>query len=93
MRGGFRAPIAPLAIRRGPAHFPQAKRSGRVMHINLNWFLGVLTIELWIAPYLLLYGPDILSAWLRSRDERRIRRYVRAYQRRQSRVARFRFAA
>ena len=55
------------------------------MHINLNWFLGVLAIELWIAPYVMMFWPDIVEAWTISRDERRIRGYVRAYERRQRR--------
>lgn len=55
------------------------------MHINLNWFLGVLAIELWVAPYLWLFWPDIVATWTRVREERRIRGYVRAYERRQRR--------
>lgn len=57
------------------------------MHINLNWFLGVLAIELWIAPYLMIFWPDIVEAWSRYRDEWRIRGYVRAYERRQRGLA------
>lgn len=55
------------------------------MHINLNWFLGVLTIELWIAPYVLLFWPEIVEAWARWCDERLVRRCVREYERRQRR--------
>ncbi len=57
------------------------------MYINLNWFFGVLAIELWIVPYLIIFWPDIVEAWSRSQDERRIRRYVRAYEWRQRRFA------
>ena len=57
------------------------------MHINLNWFFGVLAIELWIAPYVMMFWPDIVEAWSQSRDERRIRGYVRAYERRQRHFA------
>lgn len=57
------------------------------MHIDLNWFLGVLAIELWIAPYVMMFWTDIVEAWGQYRAERRIRAYVRAYERRQRRVA------
>ena len=37
------------------------------MRLNINWFLGVLAIELWIAPYLIVFWPEIRAAWRRRR--------------------------
>jgi hypothetical protein len=48
---------------------------------NINWFLGVLAIELWIAPYLLVFWPDLMDAWAERRMERRFNRYADAYER------------
>ncbi len=28
---------------------------------SLNWFLGILTVELWVAAYVLVIGPEIAS--------------------------------
>lgn len=51
------------------------------MSFNLNWFLGVLAIELWLAPYVLMFWPDIRDAWRRHRAERALARYIARYQR------------
>jgi hypothetical protein len=41
---------------------------------SLNWFLGVLAVELWVAPYLLVFWPDIAEAWQRRRQRRALAR-------------------
>lgn len=51
------------------------------MSFNLNWFLGVLAIELWIAPYVVMFWPEISEAWREYRTERCLRRYVAQYER------------
>ena len=30
---------------------------------SVNWFLGILTIELWVVAYVLVLGPEIAN-WL-----------------------------
>ena len=32
------------------------------MNFNLNWFLGVLAIEFWIAAYLIVFWREIRAA-------------------------------
>jgi hypothetical protein len=51
------------------------------MSINVNWFLGVLAIEFWLAPYVILFWPDIRAAWREHRAERAMLRYAARYQR------------
>ena len=31
--------------------------------INLNWFLGVLSVELWVVSYLIVFWSDVVGAW------------------------------
>jgi hypothetical protein len=50
-----------------------------MVSINLNWFLGVLAIELWIAPYVIVLWPEISAAWYARRAERLYRRLERDY--------------
>ena len=33
---------------------------------SVNWFLGILTVELWVAAYVLVIGPEIAN-WVVSR--------------------------
>ena len=49
------------------------------MGFNVNWFLGVLAIELWLAPYILLFWPEISEAWRQRRHDRQLRRYAAQY--------------
>lgn len=51
------------------------------MSFNLNWFLGVLAIELWLAPYLLMFWPEIRDAWRHYRAERALAGHIARYQR------------
>lgn len=44
------------------------------MGFNLNWFLGVLAIELWLAPYVLMFWPEIRAAWRQRRMDRQLAR-------------------
>ena len=60
------------------------------MSFNLNWFLGVLAIEFWLAPYILMFLPEIRAAWRARQRERAIRRYVAQYEAAYARTAGFR---
>ena len=51
------------------------------MSFNLNWFLGVLAIELWLAPYLLMFWPEIRDAWRHHRADRALAGHIARYQR------------
>ncbi len=31
--------------------------------INLNWFLGVLSVELWVVSYLIVFWSEVVGAW------------------------------
>ncbi len=44
------------------------------MGFNLNWFLGALAIQLWLAPYVLMFWPEIRDAWRQWRTERQMER-------------------
>lgn len=44
------------------------------MPFNLNWFLGVLSIELWLVAYLIVLGPGISAAWRARRLAHRLAR-------------------
>lgn len=33
---------------------------------SVNWFLGILTVELWVAAYVVVLGPEI-GRWIATR--------------------------
>ena len=52
----------------------QGSFGAMAMGFNVNWFLGALAVELWLAPYVLMFWPEISEAWRQWRADRAMER-------------------